>query len=201
LPDQLDEGQARPAEIAAEVRSRGAPLLEALDERFSTAVDRAEVAAVLAGALAIYFDPEEQEAVRETARLQEIGKLYVPAEVLTRPLAELGKAEREQLASHYEHGRDLARGAGVPEQACSWILHARERWDGSGPTGLRAREIPLASRIIAATREYLDAPMQPGADSSDPRQAALRRLEEVSGSTLDPEIAARAITLASVGDG
>jgi HD-GYP domain-containing protein (c-di-GMP phosphodiesterase class II) len=201
LPDQPDEGQARLAAIAASVRSHGAPLLEALAERAPTAADRAQVAAVLAGALALYFDPEERELIRETARLQEVGKLYMPAELLSRPLAELSRTERQQLEAHYEHGRDVARGAGVPDLACGWILHARERWDGTGPTGLRGGEIPLPSRIIAATREYLDAPMQPGADSGDPRRAALQRLGQVSGSILDPEIAARAVELASVGDG
>lgn len=156
---------------------------------------------MLAEALAAELLPAERELVREAARLQEIGKLYVPAEVLATPPAEREPAARDQFEAHYEHGRDLARGAGVPDRACTWILHARERWDGSGPSGLRADEIPLASRIIAATREYLDAPLQPGADTGDPRGTALRRLEQVSGSILDPEIAARAVALASAGGG
>lgn len=201
LPDQRDVAQAQDSIDAASTRLHGAPLLEALTERIPTAADRADVAAALAGALAAERLPSERALVLETARLQEIGKLYVPAEVLSAPLTQLDSAAREQLEAHYEHGRDLARGAGVPDRACTWILHARERWDGSGPTGLRADEIPLASRIIATTREYLDAPMQPGADSGDPRGAALRRLQEVSGSVLDPEIAARAILLASSRDG
>lgn len=193
--------QAQASIDAASTRLHGAPLLEALAERIPTAADRAEVGAVLAGALAAELLPAEQELVQETARLQEIGKLYVPAEILSRPPAQLELAEREQLEAHFEHGRDLARGAGVPDRACTWILHSRERWDGSGPTGLRAEEIPLASRIIATTREYLDAPLQPGANSSDPRATALRRLEQVAGSILDPEITARAIVLASSRDG
>lgn len=138
----------------------------------------------------------ERGMIREAARLQEVGKLYVPAAVLGRPQGELEGAERAELEAHYEHGRELARGAGVPDRICSWILHARERWDGTGPSGLSGEEIPLAARIVATTREYLDAPLQPGSEGEDPRAAALGRLERVSGSILDPELAERAIRLA-----
>lgn len=199
MADRPDDTKARlPAELQA-TRRCGGPLLDALGERVPAAAERAEIAAVLAGALAaeLIDDEQERELVREAARLQEVGKLYVPAALVTRPLTELDEGERAQLEAHYKHGRDLARGAGVPDRVCGWILHARERWDGAGPTNLAGVDIPLASRIIATTREYLDAPMQPGAQGADPRAAALARLEAVSGSIIDPDLASRAVRLAA----
>lgn len=203
LADRPDHTQARLAAELQATRRCGRPLLDALAERLPAAARRAEIAAVLAAALAaeLIADEQERDLVREAARIQEVGKLYVPAELVRRPLAGLDEGERAQLDAHYEHGRDLARGAGVPDRVCGWILHARERWDGAGPTSLAGVDIPLASRIVATTREYLDAPMQPGVAGGDPRAAALARLEAVSGSILDPDLASRAIRLAAADGG
>lgn len=181
------------AELA---RERGEPLLGALAERFPDASERGEIAARLAGQLAAETEVADPALVAEAARLQEVGKLYVPVELLRRPPGELLVSERERIAAHPEHGRSLARGAGVPERACTWMLHSRERWDGTGPTGLTGEEIPLPSRIIAVTREYLDAPALAEA-GVDPRAAALIRLEDLSGSVLDPDVSARARRLAA----
>jgi HD-GYP domain-containing protein (c-di-GMP phosphodiesterase class II) len=134
--------------------------------------------------------------IREAARLHEIGKLYVPAELLARPPAELSPAEWGLVSSHYEQGMALASGAGVPHRACALILHARESYDGSGPGGLQKDEIPLGSRVIAAAAEYLDAPLRAGAPAGDPREIAIERLEELSSSRLDPEVARVAVEAA-----
>lgn len=185
-----------PATLASE---RGEPLIAALEQRLSDAPGRAEIAATLAAALgaALETGAAESRLIAEAARLQEVGKLYVPGELLGVAPEALGPAARERLETHFASGRDLARGAGVPERACTWILHARERWDGSGPGGLAGAEIPLGSRVIAVTREYLDAPLVPAAAELDPRAAALERLGALAGSVLDPEIASLATELAA----
>ena len=85
--------------------------------------------------------------------MHEVGKLYVPAELLFAPPADLSEEGREQLAGYPVHGHALARGAGVPDRACAWILNARERWDGTGPTGLAGADIPFGSRVISVCRE------------------------------------------------
>ena len=156
----------------------------------STALARSEIAAALALAIAREAANPDAELIAEAARLHEVGKLYVPAELLYARPADLDQPQREQLAGHPVHGHALTRGAGVPDRACAWILNARERWDGSGPTGLGGTDIPFGSRVIAVCREYLDAPLEsdPGA-VKDPRATALGRLRSLGGNGLDPELA------------
>lgn len=195
----LTEGEdPGPAEQA---RDRGASLLEALEGHMPTATARAAIAATLATAIARDAESPDAALIGEAARLSEVGKLYVPSRYLFSPRAALDDAGRTALASHFEHGHALARGAGVPDRACAWILNARERWDGAGPTGLAGTDIPLGSRVIAICQEYLDAPAMAPADgdegTSDPRERALARLAELSGSALDPELAEIAMRVAA----
>jgi ribosomal protein S18 acetylase RimI-like enzyme len=157
----------------------------------STAIARSEIAAALALAIAREAANADAELIAEAARLHEVGKLYVPAELLFARPADLDQPQREQLAGNAVHGHALARGAGVPDRACAWILNARERWDGGGPTGLAGEDIPFGSRVIAVSREYLDAPLSapPDAGERDPREVARDRLRALGGSLLDPELA------------
>ena len=49
---------------------------------------------------------------------------------------------RRVWAEHYEAGYRLARGAGIPEHVCGWLLRARERYDGAGPERPERRADP-----------------------------------------------------------
>jgi response regulator RpfG family c-di-GMP phosphodiesterase len=184
--------QSDPAAEASLSRLRGLPLLTALGERMPGAEVRAELAARLAEALTRRLEAAGPEApmIVEAARLQEVGKLYVEADLLTRAPSELEPQQRVALDSHYEHGRALAYGAGVSEPVCDWILHARERWDGSGPEGLAGEQIPLGARVTAVTRVYLDS----GAGVE-----GVAALIGESGQSLDPTVAAVAAELTASG--
>lgn len=181
-----------PAAEASLSRLRGLPLLTALGERMPGAEVRAEIAARLAEALCPRLEGAGGEGplIVEAARLQEVGKLYVDAGLLGRPAAELTPKQRAELAAHFEHGRALAFGAGVSETICDWILRAREHWDGSGPEGLAAEQIPLGARVVAVTRTYLDG----GAGVE-----GVSALIEAAGSGLDPAVAATAAELTAAG--
>lgn len=191
--DAADPDAGDPASLA---RVRGAPLLEALAVRLPDAISRSDVAFAVATALAESAPAQDRALIGEAARLQEVGKLFVAAPVLRRAGADLSDAERELLAEHFEHGHRITLGAGIPVRACGWILHARERWDCDGPGSLGGEEIPLASRIIAVSREYLDAPMPAGeATEQALRNAAATQLQRLAGEILDPALAARAVEL------
>ena len=196
----LDEEPDEPTD-AERTRARGASLLEALEGHMPTATARGEIAARLARSIASEAESPDADLIGEAARLGEVGKLYVPADHLFAPRASLDEKGRAALASHFEHGHALARGAGVPDRACAWILNARERWDGAGPTGLAAEDIPLGSRVIAICQTYLDAPAlaaDPDDDAAaDPRERALASLAELSGTALDPSLTEIAMRVAA----
>lgn len=186
------------------MRERDEALLDALAEKLPRARERAERAAALATGLARELGVESATGrlIEEAARLHEVGKLYLSSDLLE-PGAELDEARRTELAEQYEHGRALALGAGVPEQAAGWIRAQRERWDGSGPEGVAAEEIPLGARIVAAAREYVAAAYgEPGDDegSADPGRVG-SRLQELSGNVLDPGVAGPAARIATEASG
>ena len=79
--------------------------------------------------------------------------------------------------TQYEPGAQVARGAGIPEVVCEWILGVAEHYDGTGPAGLSGSEIPVFSRIVRAAKrcdEFIEQGFQP---------ADLRGL---AGTELDP---------------
>jgi HD-GYP domain-containing protein (c-di-GMP phosphodiesterase class II) len=189
--------------LAALVRGRGVDLIDALERRLPGSREHAEASATYAFAAAVGLghDRAHSELVRDATKLHEIGRIYIPAAVLAKPTTALEPSERAQLERHPEAGAALARGAGIPESVCGWLLRARERFDGSGPEGLAGDEIPVESRIIAAAcslDRLLTAPA--GAPLDDRRRAATAELRDAAGGALDPDVVeALAAVLARAG--
>ena len=121
--------------------------------------------------------------------LHEIGLVYVPADVLGKPAGERDEAEVAAFEGHFEAGYRLARGAGIPEHACEWLLRARERYDGDGPDGLAAEAIPIESRIIRAACSC-DTALAHAEDTAEkpPAGRAIERLAGGAGNELDPRV-------------
>ncbi len=188
--------------LAALLRARGAPLLEALDAHQRGAAEHAEGTAsfALAAAAALGLEPARREVIAEAARLHEIGQIYVAAEVLAKRPGERDAAEASAFEAHFEAGYRLARGAGIPEPACGWLLRARERYDGSGPESLAGEAIALESRLIAAACECQSELAAESGGSEAPVPRAIAALEAGSGTALDPRIATALVAvLARIG--
>ncbi len=188
---EATEHEAPPLGEASLVRVRGAALLDALEARAPGARRHADATATYAFATAVELDLDRTgcELIRETARLHDIGHLYLPAELMGRRAATLSARERARIESHVEAGQRLGLGAGLPEQECDWVLHSRERFDGLGvPDGLAGDAIPVASRVIRAACAYdvslQGAPTPPG----ERRAAALARLRGAAGTELDARV-------------
>jgi HD-GYP domain-containing protein (c-di-GMP phosphodiesterase class II) len=181
--------------LATLIRSRGSALLGGLERHRPGAGDHADRTAVYAFAAAVEMglDRGHAEAVREAARLHEVGIVYVPAKALAKPSGELTPQERALIESRYARGAELARGAGIPERACEWIGAAEERFDGSGPAGMAGERIPIESRMVRVACAFdtiLAAPMPAGASPHERQQAAIEELRHAAGTELDPSVIA-----------
>lgn len=83
------------------------------------------------------------------ALIHDIGKIYVPIEILTKPGA-LSVEEFEILKEHPWYGYEIAKEMELSEAIQTMIYQHHERLDGSGyPLGLRGEEITLEARILA----------------------------------------------------
>jgi len=105
----------------------------------------------LAGAIAsgMGFDQERVEAIRVAGYVHDIGKISVPAEILSKP-GRLSDVERNIIREHPQSGRDILRDveSGIP--LAERVFQHHERLDGSGyPRGLRGDDILIEARILA----------------------------------------------------
>jgi phosphate/phosphite/phosphonate ABC transporter binding protein len=91
---------------------------------------------------------KELEGIRLGALIHDIGKISIPAEILSRP----GKLEPELysiIKTHPRSGYEIIRGIDFPWPLAEIVLQHHERLDGSGyPQGLKDGEILLAARIL-----------------------------------------------------
>jgi HD-GYP domain-containing protein (c-di-GMP phosphodiesterase class II) len=95
------------------------------------------------------WDDDRIEGLRMGASLHDIGKIWLPSEILSRP-AKLTPAEFAMVRMHCEIGRDIVKDIDFPWPIARMILEHHERLDGTGyPHGLRQDQILLEARIIA----------------------------------------------------
>jgi HD-GYP domain-containing protein (c-di-GMP phosphodiesterase class II) len=187
--DPTASADAEPT-LAAVARARGQVLLDGLERHVPGSRRHADGTATYAFAVAVETgaDRLRAELVREAARLHDVGKVYVPVEVLTRPAEDLEAGELALMDSHPAYGATLAIGAGVPEAACEWISAAGEHFDGSAERGLAGEGIPLEARVIRVACAC-DAALsrRPAAARALP-WIATAELRAAAGRELDPPI-------------
>jgi energy-coupling factor transporter ATP-binding protein EcfA2 len=93
--------------------------------------------------------PEEQiEGLRMAGRIHDLGKINVPAEVLSKP-GRLTDLEYGLIKVHPQVGHDMLKTIEFPWPVAPIVLQHHERMDGSGyPQGLSGEEIILEARIL-----------------------------------------------------
>ncbi|UCF90100.1 MAG: HD domain-containing protein [Desulfobacterales bacterium] len=106
----------------------------------------ADFAAAIAGELDL--PPDQIEGVYMAAAIHDIGKISLPAEILSKPI-QLTELEVKMIQTHSQAGYDILKGIDFPWPIAQMVLQHHERMDGSGyPRGLSAKEILLGARII-----------------------------------------------------
>ncbi len=95
------------------------------------------------------FDRERLESLEVAGLLHDIGKIGVPAEILTKPTA-LTEVEMALMQGHPQMAYDILENIEFPWPVATFVLQHHERIDGSGyPNGLQGDRIHLEARIIA----------------------------------------------------
>lgn len=141
------------------------------------------------------LDEDAQERIELAARVHDVGKLAIPAELLSKP-ARLTPMEMEIARTHSRQGYEILRKSRFAWPLAEIVLQHHERWDGSGyPDGLRGEEILLEARIIAVA-DVVEAmtsrrPQRPARTV----EVALAEIESGMGHRYDPRIAAVCLAL------
>ncbi len=154
-----------------------------------TAGHQVHVAALGAAiATQLGLDATMVELVRQSGEVHDIGKIAVPAEILTRP-GRLSALEFEMVKRHTVVGADILTKASLPWPIAEVALQHHERMDGSGyPGGILGHEIILPARIIAVA-DVVEAmtqhrPYRPGLGI----EMALAEVKRGAGTLYDPVV-------------
>ncbi len=95
------------------------------------------------------LSPERVDAIRMGCLLHDIGKIYIPSEILSRP-GKLSQIERELIHSHPEVGYHILKKVDFVPLVAEMVYQHHERMNGSGyPRGLQGEQILLEARIMA----------------------------------------------------
>jgi PAS domain S-box-containing protein len=128
------------------------------------------------------------EGIRMAGEIHDIGKIYVPAEILSKP-GKLTEIEFTLIKAHPQVGYDILKNVEFPWPIADIVLQHHERLDGSGyPAGLKGDAILLEARIITVA-DVVEAmsshrPYRP----SHGIDKALEEISSHKGSLYDPAV-------------
>jgi putative nucleotidyltransferase with HDIG domain len=132
----------------------------------------------------------ELRALKLSALLHDVGKVYVPATLLRKPAA-LTRGEWATMQRHPGDGRRLLCASPLSAAAARATLEHHERWDGNGyPQGLRGEAIGLEARVIAVADAFDVMANERPYRSAMSYEAALAELIRCAGKQFDPQIVA-----------
>jgi len=129
------------------------------------------------------------EGINTAATIHDIGKLYVPAEILNKP-GKLSDVEFEMIKLHPQVGFDILSPIDFEYPVARIIYQHHERMDGSGyPLGLKGDCTLLEARIIAVA-DVVEAmsshrPYRPALGL----ETALGEISKNKGILYDPDVA------------
>ncbi|GEM_PF-6266819 len=141
------------------------------------------------------WDEKRILGLKLAGELHDIGKIAIPAEILTRP-TQLSPIERAMLKEHTENGYKILKDIHFPFPVAEAVYQHHEVLDGSGyPRGLIGDQIIPEARILCVA-DVLDAitshrPYRPGLGVDK----AIEQLRKGYGTWYAPEVVDNALAL------
>ena len=131
---------------------------------------------------------DEQEVMRETALLHDIGKIGIAEVILNKP-QKLNPQEWAEVKRHAQIGEEFLEPLKILHIEQSMVRHHHERYDGKGyPDRLKGNQIPLYARILTVADAYEAMISQRPYRQALSAIEALSELERCSGTQFDPKI-------------
>jgi PAS domain S-box-containing protein len=94
------------------------------------------------------------ETTRTAASLMNIGKIVVPTELLTK-IGQLSEDEKSVIHHSMDAAATLLEKVSFDGPVVETLRQWQERWDGTGPLGLKGENILLTARIIAVANAFI----------------------------------------------
>ena len=134
------------------------------------------------------FSEERIEGMRMACMVHDIGKIYVAAEILNKPVR-LTDIEMALIKTHCQIGYEILKTIEFPWPIAEVVLQHHERMDGSGyPQGLKGKDILHEAKILAVVDVVEAMSSHRPYRSSFGVDLALNEIKENRGKLYDPEI-------------
>jgi HD-GYP domain-containing protein (c-di-GMP phosphodiesterase class II) len=114
--------------------------------------------------------------------------MMIPDEILMKPRSLTGK-EYEIVKKHPIKGVQIIQPMDVLKPVVPIILYHHEKFDGTGyPEGLKGKQIPLGSRIMAVVDAFIAMVSKQAYRERISVQEALSEIKRYSGTQFDPNV-------------
>lgn len=155
----------------------------------------------LAGEIAekMRLDKKRVQWVKTAGMLHDIGKVSIPAEILSKP-GKLNELEWSLIKNHPLLGREILSEVHLGGPISEIVLQHHEKINGSGyPNGLKGDEILLEARIIAVADVIEAMSSHRPYRASRGLEEAIREIEMNSGKLYDPAVVKTCIRILESG--
>jgi putative nucleotidyltransferase with HDIG domain len=201
LDDQIHEKELIQERLAGALKATIEAMSRTMEWRDPYTAGHQKRVALISAAIAkkLGLNNEQIEALYMAAMVHDLGKVAVPAEILTKP-SRLTDLEMQMVQGHAESGYQILKDIPFPYPIAEMVYQHHERLDGSGyPRALKDDAICLEARILAVA-DTIEAmathrPYRPGRGLD----VAIKEVMAEAGSKLDQGIANAAFELYSDG--
>jgi len=149
---------------------------------------RRVTALAVAIARKLKLDEETVEGIRAAGLMHDIGKMGVPAEILSKPSG-LTDVEMSLIRAHPQVAYDILKAVSFPWPLAEIVLQHHERLDGKGyPRGLSGGEIRLEAKILSVADTVEAMASHRPYRAALGIDVALAQIETDSGAAYEPEV-------------
>ena len=140
-------------------------------------------------AMDLGLDEKKVEAIRIASLIHDIGKVNIPASILSKP-GKLTEIEFDMIKTHPQLSYNMLKKIDFPLPIVDIILQHHEKLDGSGyPRGLKGKDIMLEAKILTVA-DIVEAmsshrPYRPALGLS----VAIDEIRKIKGKLYDPAVA------------
>jgi diguanylate cyclase (GGDEF)-like protein/putative nucleotidyltransferase with HDIG domain len=164
-----------------------AAAIDARDERMRGHSEKVAIYSLAIGQ-ALGLSDYEINSLRTAALLHDVGRIAVPDAILYKP-GMLTEDERNIVKTHSERGAEILAKVPQLDYVAKIVRHHHEHYDGNGyPDGLCGENIPLASRIIAASDAFDAMTSERAYRSASDAQNVILQMKGLKNLQFDPRV-------------